>query len=222
MGQSVESVATRTGRRPIFSWQGSAFSQDELREDSYRVSWAFPCPKPDRFAAAAPLDCRYHAQLIGGAALPLPLTTTPLTSSPPFDIFEPDDFETPVARLQPRARDVGGADLIAMNHGSILRIAGKKTLDAYFSLFDEFDIYNKGQLSATLEESVGSRAITIDLAHTTFIDASILGVLVRLAVRAREHNATQVRIVNASAHLRRLFSICQLEAIFDIEDRARA
>jgi len=120
--------------------------------------------------------------------------------------------------FQPTARGVVGADLIAMNHGSILDIARENTLDAYFFLFDEFDIYNKGQLCATLEESVGSLAVTIDLTHTTFIDASILGVFVGLAVRCREHNAARVRIVNASAHLRRLFSICRLEAIFEIED----
>jgi anti-anti-sigma factor len=65
---------------------------------------------------------------------------------------------------------------------------------------------------------VGYRTITIDLTQTTFIDASILGVLVRLADRCRKHNAGQMRIVNANGHLRKLFSICELESAFGIKD----
>jgi anti-anti-sigma factor len=146
-------------------------------------------------------------------------TAKPSITTPVPDVFEGGGVEAPVGgkAFQPSAQDVAGADLIAINYGSIRRIVGKNTLHAYFSLFDEFDIYNKGQLSAALEESVGSRTITIDLAHTTFIDASILGVFVRLANRCRRHNAAQVRIVNASTHLNRLFSICRLEGVFDIE-----
>lgn len=151
----------------------------------------------------------------------LTLEAKPPIPTPVLNVFQRDDIKNPVCEqaFQPSVRDVAGGDVIPMIHGSIRRIAGKNSPDAYVSLYDEFDIYNKGQLSTALEESVGCRTITIDLAHTTFIDASILGVLVGLAGRCRKHNAAQVRIVNASTYLRRLFSICQLENVFDIEDQ---
>jgi anti-anti-sigma factor len=127
----------------------------------------------------------------------------------------------PVERnaLQPSARDLATAEVVAMMHDSIRHFVGKNTPDVYFALYDDFDICNKPQLSAALEESVGYRTITIDLAQTTFIDASILGVFVRLSGRCRKHNAGHVRIVNANSHLRKLFSICELENVFGIEDR---
>ncbi len=103
-----------------------------------------------------------------------------------------------------------------MMHGSVRRVAGKNSADAYF-LSDEFDIYNRSQLFAALEESIGYRSVTIDLAHTTFIDAGILGVLVRLANGCGQNNGARVSIVNASTYIRRLFTICQLESILDME-----
>lgn len=104
-----------------------------------------------------------------------------------------------------------------MGGGSVRRLALENGSDAHFSLHDEFDIYNNSRLFEALEQGVGYRNITIDLAHTTFIDASIIGIFVRLASRCRKNNAARVRIINASTHLRRLFSICQLEDLFGIE-----
>lgn len=103
-----------------------------------------------------------------------------------------------------------------MDRGSIRCSTGKNRSHAHFSLYDEFDIFNKNQLCAALEGSVGYQTVTIDLAHTTFIDASILGIFVRLAGRRRKQHAARVRVVNASTHVSRLFSICQLERVFDI------
>lgn len=147
-----------------------------------------------------------------------------MTSVLNFDVFELGavGMHQPVERkaFQPSARDLAGAEVIAMMDGSIRRFAGKNTQDVYFTLYDEFDICNKSQLSAALEESVGYRKITIDLAQTTFIDASILGVFVRLAGRCRKHNAGQVQIVNANGYIRKLFSICGLESVFGIENRS--
>jgi anti-anti-sigma factor len=105
-----------------------------------------------------------------------------------------------------------------MMQGSIRRVVGKNTSDAHFALYGEFDICNKSQLSAALDESVGYRTITIDLAQTAFIDASILGVFVRLADRCRKHNAGQMGILNANGHPRKLFSICEFESAFGIKD----
>lgn len=109
-----------------------------------------------------------------------------------------------------------------MTRGSIRRIVGKNTSDAHFFLYGDFDICNKSQLSAALDESVGYGTITIDLAQTTFIDPRILGVFVRLATRCRTHDASQMRIVNANGHFRKLFSICERENLFGIEDAAHS
>ncbi|HVA26618.1 MAG TPA: hypothetical protein VNF68_00450 [Candidatus Baltobacteraceae bacterium] len=65
---------------------------------------------------------------------------------------------------------------------------------------------------------MGYRTIPIDLAHTTFIYAGIIGVLVGLARRCREDNAVRVTIINARGHLRKLLSVRQLEGLFGMED----
>jgi len=135
-------------------------------------------------------------------------------------VLERGAVKTPVwdKPFQPSARDVAGADVIAMDHGTIRCFTTKNSADAHVSLYDEFDICNRSQLAAVLG-SIEYRRITIDLAHTTFIDASIVGVLARLASRCRKYNAAPVRIVNASPRLRRLFSISQLEGVFRFEDQ---
>jgi len=109
-----------------------------------------------------------------------------------------------------------------MGGGSVRYLARQNGSNARFSLHHEFDIYNNGRLLEALEQGIGYRNITIDLAHTTFIDASILGIFVRLAGRCRKNNGATVRIINASTHLRRLFSICQLEGLFGIEGASHA
>ena len=140
-----------------------------------------------------------------------------------FDVSELDEVGTrQPANAKPfnQARvPPSGAEVIAMMNGSVCRFAGKNTPDAFFTLCGEFDICNESQLSGTLDESVGYRTVTIDLAQTTFIDASILGVLVRLEGRCRKHNAGHVQIINANAHLRKLFSICGLDSTFGLEDQ---
>lgn len=117
-------------------------------------------------------------------------------STPVFGAFDRDEVET------------------RMGGGSVRCLARQNGSNARFFLHDEFDIYNNGRLFEALEQAIGYRNITIDLAHTTFIDASIIGVFVRLANRCRKNNAAHVHIVNASTHVRRLFSICKLEGFF--------
>jgi anti-anti-sigma factor len=103
---------------------------------------------------------------------------------------------------------------------TIRRVAGFDESEARFSLRGEFDISNKWQLFAALTPYVASQTFTIDLAHATFIDASTLGVFVHVARRRRELNATRLRIVKSSAHFRRIFSLCELDDVFKIEDEA--
>ena len=102
---------------------------------------------------------------------------------------------------------------------NIRRVAGFDETETRFSLRGEFDISNKLQLSAALTPYIDSQTLTIDLAHTTFIDASTLGVFVRVARCRHELNATRLRIVKAT-HCRRIFSLCELDDVFDIEEVA--
>lgn len=90
---------------------------------------------------------------------------------------------------------------------------------AYFSPRGEFDFCNKSQLSATLESGIASQTMTVDLAQTTFIDASTLRVFEHVADCRRELNATPLRIVNVNDHFRRIFSICGLDKTFEIEEQ---
>jgi anti-anti-sigma factor len=81
----------------------------------------------------------------------------------------------------------------------------------------EFDISNKWQLFAALTPYIDFQTFTIDLAYATFIDAGTLGVFVQVARRRQEIGAKRLRIVNVSAHFRKIISLCELDHVFDIE-----
>jgi anti-anti-sigma factor len=104
-----------------------------------------------------------------------------------------------------------------MRNNNIRRVAAIDESEARFSLHGEFDIFNKWQLSEALEPCIASRTLTVDLAHTKFIDASTLGVFAHVARLRWEIDATRLRIINVSTHLRRIFSICQLDDVFNID-----
>jgi anti-anti-sigma factor len=87
------------------------------------------------------------------------------------------------------------------------------------SLCGEYDIANCDELSDAIGTGA-SRRITIDLANATFIDASVISVLVRHANRRRARNDSRLRIVGPSAHFRKIFRMCNLAALLDIEDSA--
>jgi len=104
--------------------------------------------------------------------------------------------------------------------GHIRRVAGFRGSEVRFSLHGDFDISNKQRLSEALEPYMASPKLAVDLSHVTFIDASTLSVFVNIARCRRELNATRLRIVNGSAHFRRVFWLCGLDDAFDIENVA--
>jgi len=99
----------------------------------------------------------------------------------------------------------------------IQHITGLDESEARFSLHGEFDILNKRQLFATLEPYIDSQRLTVDLANATFIDASTVGIFAHIARRRREIDATRFRMINVGSHFRRIFSLCALNDVFDIE-----
>lgn len=122
----------------------------------------------------------------------------------------------PVNARSPAEVVVGSA--VDMHYGKVCRTDYTLSSNVRFSLQGEFDIFNKSELAAAMEGAATPRRLTLDLRGTTFIDASILGVFVGIAQRRVLASASQVRIVNAAQNVRRLFSICELDAVFRLED----
>lgn len=113
------------------------------------------------------------------------------------------------------------SDSNEMLTGQVHRAVRDSVSDLCLYLRGEFDIHNKHQVAATLASSVAYRTITIDLAETRFIDASIIGVFARFAELRREIEAAQMRIANVNRFIFKLFSICRLNALFCIEEQSR-
>lgn len=110
----------------------------------------------------------------------------------------------------------GNGSLPVAADRAILRAQSKNDSEICFSPCGDFDIYNKGEFAAALRQGVTYQTFVIDLARTTYIDASILGVLVGLARRRKIANASPIRIIHVRDQIRKLFTICELESIFDI------
>jgi anti-anti-sigma factor len=91
-----------------------------------------------------------------------------------------------------------------------------------FALCGDFDIFNRDKLAAALTQGVAYPTLAVDFTRTTYIDASILGVLVGLAGRRQASNAAPIRIFCGSDQIRKLFAICELESMFDIRGELAA
>jgi anti-anti-sigma factor len=129
-------------------------------------------------------------------------------------IMETTDF----AHLISRSEWGAPTEFNSTRSNNIRRVSGLGESEVRFSLRGELDISNKWQLFAALTAYIDSPTLTIDLEHTTFIDASTLGVFVYVARCRREIDATRLRIVKGRAYFRRIFSLCSLDGVFDIED----
>lgn len=125
---------------------------------------------------------------------------------------------TDFAHLTSRSRGGAPSEFNSTRSTNIRRVGGLDESEARFSLRGELDISNKWQLFAALTAYIDAPTLTIDLEHTTFIDASTLGVFVYVARCRREIDATRLRIVKGSAYFRRIFSLCSLDGVFDIGD----
>ena len=82
----------------------------------------------------------------------------------------------------------------------------------------EHDLSTAPELRARLHELGETSAIVIDLDETTFVDSSILGVLVGGLRRARERDVPFGLVLGAQAHpaIRRIFELTGLHEVFPI------
>ena len=82
----------------------------------------------------------------------------------------------------------------------------------------EHDLSTAPELRARLHELGEGSAVIIDLDDTTFVDSSILGVLVGGLRRARERDVPFGLVLGSEAHpaIRRIFELTGLHDVFPI------
>ena len=82
----------------------------------------------------------------------------------------------------------------------------------------EHDLSTAPELRARLHDLGESSAVIIDLDQTTFVDSSILGVLVGGLRRARERDVPFGLVLGEGAHpaIRRIFELTGLHDVFPI------
>ena len=82
----------------------------------------------------------------------------------------------------------------------------------------EHDLSTAPELRARLHDLGESSAVIIDLDETTFVDSSILGVLVGGLRRARERDVPFGLVLGSEAHpaIRRIFELTGLHDVFPI------
>jgi anti-sigma B factor antagonist len=86
------------------------------------------------------------------------------------------------------------------------------------ALSGEHDLSTAPELRARLHELADTDAVIIDLDETTFVDSSILGVLVGGLRRARERDVPFAIVLGDGAHpaIRRIFELTGLHDVFPI------
>jgi len=81
----------------------------------------------------------------------------------------------------------------------------------------EIDLFTAPELKQTLTDAIekGRSRIVVDLAETTFLDSTALGVLIGAVKRLRARDGA-LAIVNTDANIAKTFEITGLDQIFTI------
>ena len=88
------------------------------------------------------------------------------------------------------------------------------------TLAGEFDFCNQDALTRTLRAAEEADVVHIDMADVQFIDSSAITCLVRLKKRMTENGRIgTVHLQNVSPQIARVFGICGLDKIFEIDER---
>ena len=91
------------------------------------------------------------------------------------------------------------------------------TAAACYKLSGEWDFARRDELQAILRAGESLDEVFLDFSAVTFIDASVLGSLMRLRRRMIEHNRLgAIRIMAASRHVIRVLEICELLELFGL------
>ena len=86
------------------------------------------------------------------------------------------------------------------------------------SVIGEGDLYSAPQLESALDEAFANDPVlvVVDFAATTFIDSTILGLLLKTAKRA-EASGCELAIVCYDRRLRKVFEIAGVSSLFRFE-----
>lgn len=85
-------------------------------------------------------------------------------------------------------------------------------------LAGEYDISRREELEQLLAPAYGARAAVIDVSDVTYFDSTALTCLIRLRKRMMEGGSANIRIVGAKPQIRRIFTLTNLERVFELED----
>jgi anti-anti-sigma factor len=86
-----------------------------------------------------------------------------------------------------------------------------------FKLAGDWDFSRRDELQAMLRPAESLDEVLLDFSGVTFIDASVLGSLLRLHRCMIEHSRLgAIRIIAASRHIARIFEICELQELFGL------
>lgn len=83
-------------------------------------------------------------------------------------------------------------------------------------LADELDIFGKQAFATLLIPAESADTVILDLADTTYLDASALGCLVYLRNQMRKRGCGKVHLINVSPNIRKTFSVTGLDKLFHI------
>lgn len=95
-------------------------------------------------------------------------------------------------------------------------ISGESHQDTLMLNVERLDASNSDQIKVALREATADKTgdITLDMAKIKFVDSSGLGALVSLRKHLGE--SRQIRMINASESLIRIFHLTKLNRVFDI------
>lgn len=86
-------------------------------------------------------------------------------------------------------------------------------------LVGEWDFFRHNELEVVLQSAESLDDVSLDLSEMTFLDASVLGSLVRLRNRVLERSSVgRVRIVAASQAATFLLTLCDLRTSFALQE----
>jgi anti-anti-sigma factor len=81
----------------------------------------------------------------------------------------------------------------------------------------ELDAFAADELAGALTEASGDDRLVVDLTFVSFMDSTVLGLLVR-AVRDAERRGGAVRVVLPRSTARRIFEITTLDRVLPVAD----
>lgn len=98
-----------------------------------------------------------------------------------------------------------------------------ETKTASFKLVGEWDFSRRDELQIMLRPAEAADEVLLDFSGVPFIDASVLGVLIRLLnLMVKRNRLGAIRIVAASRQVTRIFQVCGLQTLFGLSEPTNA